>query len=130
MKSKRSKLKELKEKVWAECRRITRQTYQNEDYTWNCYTCDRIIDEPSKAHTGHFLPSSTCGAYLRYDLRNLRVQCYKCNINGGGQGAEFYRRMVIEKGKKYVDQLFIDKNKSIKADEIWYQGLLDKYKNL
>lgn len=119
----------LYKKLWVECRRIIRKKYQNEDGTWNCYTCDRLLDEPSKAQTGHFIPSGSCGAFLRADLRNLRIQCYHCNINLGGSGAEFYRRMVKEMGQKHVDQLFKDKQKTVKAYD-HYLKLLEDYGKL
>jgi len=121
--------KTLKTELWNECKRIVRATY-GKDGTWRCFTCDRLLDAPVKAHTGHCLPSGACGAYLRYDLRNLRIQCYWCNINLGGNGAEYVRRLVIEKGQEYVDQLFKDKNVIIKADSIWYQNKIDEYKKL
>lgn len=118
----------LKKKLWEECKRIIRSTYITKEGYWRCFTCDRLLEEAKDAQTGHFLPSSTCGAFLRYDLRNLRVQCYNCNINQGGAGAEFYRRLVQTEGQSYVDQLFKDKNVSIKADIFWYQSKLNEYK--
>lgn len=122
--------KKLRDELWNECKRITRTRYQREDGMWNCFTCSRLIDEPAKAQTGHFIASSVCGAFLRYDLRNLRVQCYNCNINQGGAGAFFYKSLVEENGQEYVDQLFKDKNVSIKADSWWFQGKIDEYRNL
>lgn len=121
--------KKLREELWNECKRIIRARYKRGE-GWFCFTCQRWIDEPAKAQTGHFLPSSTCGAFLRYDLRNLRIQCYNCNINQGGAGAEFYKNLLIECGQEYVDQLFKDKNVSIKADSWWYQGKINEYKGI
>lgn len=129
-KMKKLSITTLKNKLWEECKRVVRKIYMVGENTWYCYTCDRLLDEPAKAQTGHFIPSGACGAFLRHDLRNLRIQCYHCNINLGGNGAEFYRRMVKEVGKKNVEQLFIDKNKSIKADITWYLSLIEKYKKL
>ena len=126
---KKPSISNLKNKLWEECKRIVRARYIKDGY-WYCFTCDRLIEEPAKAQTGHFLPSSTCGAYLRYDLRNLRIQCYNCNINQGGAGAVYYRRLVETEGQEYVDQLFKDKNISIKADAWWYQEMIEKYKEI
>jgi hypothetical protein len=120
----------LKKKLWDECKRIIRKRYQREDGMWNCFTCERLIDEPFKAQTGHCIPSSTCGAFLRYDFRNLRIQCYMCNINGGGQGALFYKRLVETEGQEYVDKLFQDKHVSIKADVWWYTEKINDYKGI
>jgi hypothetical protein len=121
---KKKTVTQLKKKLWEECRRISIEKYGNV-----CFTCGAYC-EGSGRHLGHFIPSSTCGAFLRYDLRNLRIQCYRCNINGGGQGAEFYKRLVETEGQEYVDQLFKDKNVSIKADVWWYEEMINKYKQL
>lgn len=128
--NKRPSSRLLKNKLWAECKRIIRSRYANPDGTWNCFTCGRHIDAPHKAQTGHFIASSICGANLRYDLRNLRIQDYFCNINLGGNGAEYYKRLVETEGQEYVDQLFADKNVTIKADTQWYLDKIEEYKKL
>ncbi len=127
---KKPTIKGVKKKLWEECKRITRARYIKYEFGWDCYTCDKYITILSDAHTGHFIPSGSCGVLLRYDLRNLRVQCYNCNINLGGNGAEYYRRMIKEVGKKSVEQLFIDKQKTVKADIIFYMRLLEEYQAL
>lgn len=75
------------------------------------------------------LAKSSVGAYLKYDLRLLRPQCYACNIQRGGMGAEFYRRMVALEGQEYVDQIFQDRQKTVKAYD-HYLELLEKYKKI
>ncbi len=114
--------KSLKVKLWNLCKTAVRQRYVNKDGSFTCYTCHRRIEYPQDAHTAHFIPSGACGAFLRYDTRNLRVCCYHCNVNLGGNGVEFYPRMVHEIGQEAVDQLFKDKQKIIKADVIWLQS--------
>lgn len=120
----------LRKKLWELCKQATRKAYKLPDGTWNCFTCGRRIDEPAKAQTGHFIPSGSCGAFLRYDLRNLRIQDYYCNINLGGNGATYYKALVEENGQEYVDQLFRDKQKVIKADVIWLQSKIDEYEKV
>lgn len=127
IKKKKNQIPKLKKKLWELCKQIIRIIYQNKDGSWNCFTCGRRISEPANAQTGHFIPSSTCGAYLRYDLRNLRIQCYFCNINCGGNGALFYSKLVEEKGQEFVDQLLKDKNIILKADAIFYISLIEDY---
>lgn len=124
------KITPIKNKLWNECKRIVRSTYIRPDGMWNCFTCDRLIDDPAKAQTGHFIPSSTGGALLRYDLRNLRIQCYNCNINCGGNGALFYKKLLETKGQEYIDDLFRDKHRSIKADYYWFSQKLEEYKRI
>jgi len=122
--------KSLKVKLWNLCKTIVRGRYVNKDGSYKCYTCDRRIEYPCDAHTAHFIPSGACGAFLRYDLRNIRICCYNCNVNLGGNGVEFYPRMVREKGQEYVDQLFRDKQKIIKCDVIWLQSKINEYESL
>lgn len=131
--SKKAKKKtpaQLKTKLWELCKKITRERYQNANGTWNCFTCGRLIDEPAKAQTGHFIPSGACGAYLRYDLRNLRIQDYYCNINLGGNGSAFYLALLNEMGEDFLADLFRDKNRVIKADALFYQSKIDEYQAL
>jgi len=115
-------LKSLKRELWELCKQLTRKNYGN-----RCYTCPKGNLETSNWHTGHFIPSSTCGLALRYSLENLRPQCYNCNINLGGNGAEFYRCMVIQIGKEAVEKIFQEKNKITKWSLTDYQNKIDEY---
>lgn len=117
---------QLQKKLWIHCRRLIREKYKNPDGTYNCYTCDQKNLVGSNLQTGHFIAKSVCGSFLKYDLRNLRIQCFRCNCNLSGNGAVFYRNMVEREGQKYVDLLFIDKNRIIKAYDL-YAELIDKY---
>ena len=122
-KKKRMSLSKVQKLLWMECKRIVRAREKN------CFTCEAKNLEGVNAQTGHFIPSLTCGAFLRYDLRNLRLQCMRCNIHGGGQGAISYERLMETEGQEYVDQLFRDKQKIIKARE-HYEILLEQYRFL
>jgi hypothetical protein len=116
------KLKTIKNKLWKLCAQLTRLKYGNE-----CYACGRKNLSNKNWHTAHLIPRSTCGAYLKYDLRNLRPCCYNCNINLGGNGAEFMRKMIIREGQEYVDQIFREQKLETKEKDL-YPMLLEKYK--
>jgi len=119
----KSDTRKVQDELWQECRRITLSRYK--DF---CFTCDKPI-AGSNRQLGHFIPNSTGGALLRYNLDNLRLQCYYCNINLGGNGSEFYPRLVKEKGQEYVDNLFKLKQQTVKSYP-HYLDLLEKYKSL
>ena len=119
--------RKLQDALWQECRRIIIQRYEKNGKHY-CFTCDKEVSG-SNRQVGHFIPNSVGGALLRYNLDNLRIQCYYCNINCGGQGAIFYKNLLSEKGQKYIDELFELKNKTVKASE-HYQLLLEKYKKM
>lgn len=115
--------RKLQDALWQECRRITLNRYK--DF---CFTCDKPI-AGSNRQLGHFIANSVGGALLRYNLDNLRLQCYYCNINLGGNGAIFYKKLLEEKGQEHIDKLFILKGQTTKATELYTQ-LLAEYKLL
>ena len=124
----KSETRKVQDELWQECRRIIKSRYPSHYRTWTCFTCDKPISK-SNCQLGHFIPNSVGGALLRYNLDNLRLQCYYCNINLGGNGSEFYPRLVKEKGQEYVDKLFQLKGQTTKALD-HYKMLLDEYKKL
>lgn len=126
MKTKKPKkltIGQIQKRLWEHCKRIIRDIYIRSDGTWICYTCGKVIRSTQDAHTAHFIPKSVCGAYLKYDLRNLRVCCMACNVWLGGNQAFYYRNLIQNEGQEYVDQLFIDKQKSVKAIDRYTEQL-------
>jgi hypothetical protein len=117
-------LGKLKKELWELCRKITEKRYESV-----CYTCDKPVAGANR-HLGHFIPRSAGGTLLRYNLDNLRWQCYYDNINLGGNGAEYYRRLVKEVGQEKVDELFEMKKQIVKADRAWYEETIARYKAL
>lgn len=124
-KKSKSNKKKLEDKLWNLCKQLTRQKYGN-----TCYTCDKGGLEGSNWHTGHMIAKASLGNFLKYDLRLLRPQCYHCNINLGGMGAEFFRRMVAKEGAEYVEKIFTDRKVLVKADEIWFEAKIREYESL
>jgi len=124
----KSETRKVQDLLWKECRRIQIEKYLTKEGKWYCFTCDKPI-EGSNKQLGHFIPNSVGGALLRYNLDNLRFQCYYCNIDLGGNGSEFYPRLVKEMGQQHVDKLFELKKQSVKALD-HYKQLLEAYKKL
>lgn len=120
----KQKISVIQRKIWDECKRIIREKYGNK-----CYTCGRTGLHGSNWHTGHMLAKASVGAFLKYDLRLLRPQCYNCNINLGGMGALFIENMRKIEGKKYVDQILKDRQVTVNAYD-HYVKLLEEYKKL
>jgi len=124
-KKSKSRISLLKRKLWEFCKTIIRVRDGN-----ICVICGKKNLEKGGWHTGHFLPSSTCGAFLRYDLRNLHSSCYNCNINLGGNGALYYLALIDKFGKAFVDSIIKDRQKSIKADETFYNNKIKEYEEI
>ena len=123
-----SELRKIENKLWAECKRITRMRYGNV-----CYTCGHTGLEASNWHTGHYFPKGALGASFKYDLRILRPQCYHCNINLGGMGGAYREHMKqeigVEEEQKLFDECRLSKGKPIKAID-HYIKLLTEYKKI
>jgi hypothetical protein len=123
----KSDIRKIQDLLWQECRRITLNKYEKNGKHY-CFTCDKEVSG-SNRQLGHFIPNSVGGALLRYNLDNLRIQCYYDNINLGGNGSEFYRRLVKENGEEFVEKLFALKGQTTKAID-HYTKLLNEYKEL
>lgn len=121
-------LAKTKEKLWKTLRQVVIK--RDGDV---CIACGKKPIGGAGQHGGHLIPSSTCGTFLRYDLRNIFSECYFCNINLGGNGAVFLRSIEFLYGKKFVERLFKDKQREVKwgVKELeqlndYYTTLLDK----
>lgn len=117
-------ISKIQKKLWELCKEIIRKRYGN-----ICYTCGKQNLEGSDWHTGHLIPKAALGAYLKYDLRVLRPQCYHCNINLGGNGAEFLRKMSQCEGDAYVEAIYRDRLVTVKAYD-HYLKLVEEYQKL
>jgi 5-methylcytosine-specific restriction endonuclease McrA len=97
---KTSPLAKLKKQLWQLCREITIKRDGSD-----CYTCPSKDLSGSSRHLGHFISSSICSTELRYDLKNLRIQCYSCNIHKSGNWLTYENRLKKENGENYVAEL-------------------------
>lgn len=123
-KQSKQSISKIQRKIWEHCKRIIRERHGN-----SCFTCGRTGLTGSNWHTGHLWAKASLGAYLKYDLRVLRPQCYHCNINLGGNGADFYRKMLQEVGQEKMEELERDRQKTVKAYD-FYVKLLSEYEKL
>lgn len=132
MSKKKSPQKIIEDKLWAECRRIVFER-DNIDGQINCYTCSALNIEGVNKQLGHCYPKGACGATMKYDLRNLKYQCYNCNMNLGGMGAVFKANLERDLGKKKAKQIEKDywrsKAVSVKASD-YYAKLLKEYETI
>lgn len=124
-------LQKAKDKLWELCKQLTRKVYGH-----HCYTCNDYVDFP---HTGHFITDSICATELSYDLKNLRPQCYACNIHHSGNWPAFEARLIRDQGRSYIEELK-DRNNLLKRsgldsngekyDIFWYEKKIVEYQAL
>lgn len=125
---KKSELTKAKEKLWKLMRKITEKRFPDS----KCYTCGRGPLEGSNRQLGHFITSSTCSTEMRYDLDNVRWQCYDCNINKNGNWVAFYKALQRDNGEQWVKDL-IERNelgKGAKYGLYWINQRIAEYEEL
>ena len=116
-KVKQPSAKQYKTRLWNLIKEWIRKKDPHE-----CDTCGAKNLTGSNLQTGHFIPSCICGPELRYDPRNLRLQCMSCNCHRGGWGERFAEMLEMREGKEYVEELrrIQRQSKTTKVDwEYW-----------
>lgn len=97
-------------------------------YNGFCFDCGKYI-QSQHFQAGHFHPSGSSGAILRYHPHNIHGQASGCNMAFQQERVKInYTLAMINKyGKNYVEKLGQLKQKTIKADCIFYQTMIDLY---
>lgn len=92
-----------------------------------CYTCG--VQKPWKEQQcGHYI--SRGSNILRYDLRNLRVQCVGCNVFRKGNYPAYAAALVRECGAEIIEELEWE-SKQLKQWRVTdLQEVIDTYKRL
>lgn len=90
-KIKQKTVSRLEDLVWDQVKRIVRKTQAN-----TCYTCGAKNLSGSNWQSGHGLANGSLSRRFKNDLRNIKSQCYFCNINLGGNQEIFLRKLEKE----------------------------------
>lgn len=128
--------KSLDTKIWNLCREIIRLKYSH-----TCYTCGASNLSGSNLQTGHGKPKGALSMKYKYDLRNLRPQCMRCNIHLGGVSDIFIGKLEKEKEgleflkdscRKYDGVWHIDRNQTMGTLEakFFLLELIEEYKKI
>lgn len=124
-KSRKDTIGKLKKKLWSLCREIIISRNGSD-----CYTCPARDLVGSNRHLGHFISSSVCSVSLRYDLENLRPQCYRCNIHLSGNWPSFERHLRLDGiDVEALKQRNYD-TKHLMYDRLWYEAKIFEYTKL
>jgi len=100
-------------KAWKEISRFVRYSApRNSEGKVKCYTCSKEL-LPSEADAGHFKHNK-----LDDDLRNLKIQCSKCNRYLSGNLSEYRKNLVRDYGEEWVARLEQDA-KECKPKKQW-----------
>lgn len=115
-------LRKLREKLWSLTSRYVRLSHS--DGTWcACVTCG--TRKPwQELHAGHFVPQAR-GNAVRYDLRNIAPQCFRCNISLGGNPSAYAVYMLDTYGESVVRELETKAHGSVKYTRADYETMID-----
>lgn len=135
--TKKPSVRLLKDKLWNECKRLTRERWGN-----SCYTCGKPNLIGSDWQTGHGKPKGALPLRYKFDIRNLRPQCLVCNQHRGGVSDIFIAKLEQEEdGIQFLNEAcFLDRRANawrIRGDipsmggkdaTIFVENLLKQYK--
>jgi hypothetical protein len=122
--SRKRTLSKIKKELEALQKKLVIKIFGND-----CYTCPQKNLEGANCQLGHVpWPRSDLGPMAKFDTRYTRIQCFRCNINLGGNGAKAYERM--QKGHIDLDYLRkeSDKQKGKPVKISWYENKIAEYK--
>lgn len=124
---KKSPLTKAKKALWQVTRKLVFQTYGTD-----CFTCEAKDLQGTNLQCGHVpWPKAILSTPAQYDIRFLRPQDYRCNINHGGMGATAFIKMK-DNGVDVVGELW-KYHLETRAQVYPLQWFLDKrqeYENL
>lgn len=118
--SPKKKIKPQRAKLIKEADRVysqyVRQKYADKEGVVQCYTC------PYQAHwkkmqNGHYITRSA--KYTRWDLDNLRPQCFVCNMRNQGMGHIFREKLVGELGEEHIKAMEQRSKQLFKEPDEW-----------
>lgn len=94
-----------------------------------CFDCG-LIAEGQQFQCGHWQPSGSSGAILRYHPHNMHGQKGGCNTAWQQEKVkiDYTLNMIKKYGAERVEQLRQLKNRTIKADIIFYERMIELYK--
>ena len=109
-------------KLWKVTSELVRRTGADENGYTSCCTCG-AVKHYKELQAGHFIPQAQ-GNAVKYDLRNINTQCYRCNLNLGGNGAEYYPFMLEKYGQEVIDELRRLSNTTVKFTISDYEEMI------
>lgn len=119
---------QLKKDLWKLFALYVKKKASEDGEYVNCYTCNAVMKiGTSNCHAGHWLSKKGSSRHY-FNEDNVRPQCYRCNINLGGNAPVFERRLKEEIGEEAVEAMYETRLVSIKRSRDWYLEKIEEYK--
>lgn len=123
-KIKTPKISKLKKKLWTLFSIYIR--YRDKGV---CFTCG-LKKQWKEMQAGHFISRAIGGILLYFHERNVHCQCFRCNINLGGNGAIYAKRLKERYGQEALDELYTLQQTLAQWTPQDYLDKIEHYKNL
>jgi hypothetical protein len=104
-----------------------RQKNATPDGTVFCYTCN-TPKHWKQIHCGHYV--SRTFKYTRWELDNLRPQCYACNVLKKGMAHIFRQNLVEEIGEERVRSIETRAQVLFKEKDTWIEKKIAEFREL
>lgn len=98
-----------------------RQKYADKEGMVKCYTCEDVYHY-KRLQCGHYI--SRLFKYTRWDLNNLRPQCFYCNMRRAGCAFIFRENLVKELGTEVVENMEQRARLLFKEKDEWTRAIL------
>lgn len=93
-----------------------------------CFTCG-LKKHWKNMQAGHMVPRASGGLSLYFHEQNVHCQCYRCNINLGGNGAVYAKNFIKKYGQEAFDTIMELKDRGYTKFTIDdYKRLTESYK--
>ena len=119
----------LKKELWKLFSLYIKLVYSHDGRYVSCYTCGCPLEiGTSGCHAGHCL-SKSAYPVLYFEEMAVRPQCYRCNVNLGGNEYEFNQKLKDEIGHDSWQLMYDNRHEKVKHSREWYQEKIDYYNN-
>ena len=118
----------LKKLLWADFTLWVKLSGSDDGITVPCYTCDATLQIGTpNCQGGHWLPKSANSIYY-FDERNVKSQCWNCNLNLSGNSEEFRLRLIKEYGEDVIQEMSDTRMMLEKRSRGWYVDKIIYYR--
>jgi len=111
--------------LWRTFSKYIRLNSANSQGAVQCYTCG-VYKHWKDVDAGHYIKRE-CHA-TKFDERNVKPQCKKCNRFMGGNQDEFAIHLIKDYGPGILEELHQLKNSYFKFTDKWLKEKIDEYK--
>ena len=120
--------KKLRKTLWDLTSEYIRRKYADDNGYCSCVTCG-MTKHWKEMQAGHFIPKAQ-GNAIYFVEENIHPQCYRCNMNLGGNGPEYTPFMELTYGKEKVDELRKLAATTVKFTISDYQDMIKETKRM